>query len=303
MGEEELKNFFDLMCKKYYSEIDGLEADSIIRFILEMYNDKYTRIVKENIRIDNIFDLLGLSYIFFENIAYIIKGKESTGIFNNDIILNGKKILENTEKNFVINRKGKIIIIKIPQFQKKLCINNQLIKEDRVYIKIENFNDDIMNKISSIEFNDKYIIIDLRDNMGGKIVEAHKFLEFFIESDQKIYYLKDKEKNIYGVNLKRSNKKIKQNRVTVLVNENTASSAELVTAVLKEKINATIIGHITRGKGVMQKRFQLSEKKSILIPIYEFYTLNFIINNRGIKPDLMLKDSTIEKWINKGVWI
>ncbi|WP_317412732.1 hypothetical protein, partial [Clostridium baratii] len=117
MKEEELKNFFDLMCTKYYSEIDGFKVEAIIIFILEMYNDKYTRIVKENIRVDNIFDLLDISYIFFENIAYIFKGKESVGIFKNDIILNGKKILENKEKNFVINRKGKIIILKIPQFE------------------------------------------------------------------------------------------------------------------------------------------------------------------------------------------
>lgn len=241
MKEEELRVFFNLMCSEYYSEIEERRTEEIVQFILETYDDRFTRIIEKGRRLDNIYQLIGVRYITFKNIVHIIKGNEKFGIYD----------------------------------------------------------DEIIDEIKNIEFNDKSIIIDLRNNMGGKVTVANRFLELFFDPGQTLYYVRNKQKEEFTIKSKKNNKKITKNRIIIFVNENTASSAELVTAVLKEKLSAVVVGTSTKGKGVMQRKYKLSDERDILLPVYEFYTSNIVINNKGIYPDLVIKDTIIDKWIAK----
>lgn len=299
MKEEELRVLFNLMCSEYYSEIEERRTEEIVQFILETYDDRFTRIVEKGRRLDNIYHLIGVRYITFKNIVHIIKGNEKFGIYDDDVILNGRKVLDGRDNYFIISRKEKILTLGVPKFKKDLNSKCYIHDKNDVYIKIRKFDDDIIDEIKNVEFNDKSIIIDLRNNMGGKVTVANHFLELFFDPGQTLYYVRNKQKEEFTIKSKKNNKKITKNRIIIFVNEDTASSAELVTAVLKEKLSAVVVGTSTKGKGVMQRKYKLSDERDILLPVYEFYTSDIVINNKGIYPDLVIKDTIIDKWIAK----
>lgn len=79
---------------------------------------------------------------------------------------------------------------------------------------------------------------------------ANKFLENFVCSEEPIYYVENIEKKKYGVYI---NSHLDNNtKIIIMVNSYTASSAELISLVLKMK-KGIYYREITKGKGVMQK--------------------------------------------------
>ena len=69
--------------------------------------------------------------------------------------------------------------------------------------------------------------------------------------------------------------------------------------VLKNEKRAFIIGEITKGKGVMQKKIKISHNLEILLPVYEYYTSKTKINNVGIIPDIVVNDKLMDDWVKK----
>lgn len=299
MQNKELENSLEIFFNNYYGNINEKEIKDIIKFSLGLMGDRFTRFIEKKKRVDNIFDLLEIKYIIIKNIIYILSGNYEVNVYDGDIILNGDKCLYLKDKYFKILRDEQIINIPIPDIKFDDNYDLFLIKEhmNNVYIKIECFTDDIINKLKFKDFKNKTLIIDLRNNMGGKVILANKFLELFVSSEEPIYYIKNAKNEIYSVYLRE--KKCKYNRIILLVNRYTASSAELVSIVLKEFRNAIIVGENTKGKGVMQKKISLSENLEMLLPFFEFYTLNIKVNNIGIQPDLCIKDEIINKWVEK----
>ena len=76
--------------------------------------------------------------------------------------------------------------------------------------------------------------------------------------------------------------------IVILVNENTASSSEILSAAVKENNeNVTIIGKTTYGKGVIQTIYNLTDGSGIKLTTNEYYTpKRNTINKVGIKPDI-----------------
>jgi C-terminal processing protease CtpA/Prc len=75
--------------------------------------------------------------------------------------------------------------------------------------------------------------------------------------------------------------------VFILVDGNSASAAEILTAALKEQGIAKVIGTMTKGKGSMQKLIGL-ETGSVLAITNSFFMTpaNNEIHKKGIKPDI-----------------
>ena len=76
--------------------------------------------------------------------------------------------------------------------------------------------------------------------------------------------------------------------IVILVNENTASSSEILSAAVRENNdNVTIVGKTTYGKGVIQTIFNLTDGSGIKLTTNEYYTpKRNTINKVGIKPDI-----------------
>lgn len=283
----------------YCFEIDENIENEILLFMTGLIRDHYFRIIENNCRKDNALDLLGIGYIKIMSNIYVYKGNEKEGIYSNDIIINGNNFKNGNTITFLILRNGKLIEKKYekPIINKMDNGNDIVISKNTIYLKIRNFSESYNEMINKINEKNKKIIIDLRDNMGGNAALANNFLKMFVRTVNPVYFvnnIKQGEKAIYY----RNNKCVfNNNKVYVLVNEYTASSAELATSVLKEHNNAQVIGRKTYGKGVMLKRLKFTQTKDILLPVYEFYTKSVKINNKGIFPDIVANNQQMDDWI------
>jgi carboxyl-terminal processing protease len=138
----------------------------------------------------------------------------------------------------------------------------------------------------------KYLIIDLRGNLGGYVDQARQIASEFISKNAIIWW----EKTNLGNNRYNSVAKrvvspgIAQHMpVAVLVNGNTASAAEILAAALQENGRASVIGTTTYGKGSEQEEKQLPDGSSLRITTTLWLTpKQHQVEGQGIKPDLVV---------------
>ena len=159
------------------------------------------------------------------------------------------------------------------------------------YIKVETFaqNTDTLVKNEINKFDPKVdrLIIDLRDNTGGLLSQAETLSDLFVEKGKNIYQIKDK--NGVVTSHKAENDVYKQyNKIVLLVNENSASAAEIFALALKESAGATIVGNKTFGKGTVQETRRLDSGAMVKYTTSYWLSPNGnSINNEGIQPDVL----------------
>ena len=77
----------------------------------------------------------------------------------------------------------------------------------------------------------------------------------------------------------------------ILVNGNTASASEIVTAAVQDNKGGKIVGTRTYGKGVVQSTDQLDDGSALELTILQYFSPNgHAIHKKGIKPDYVVKD-------------
>jgi carboxyl-terminal processing protease len=156
------------------------------------------------------------------------------------------------------------------------------------YIKILEFNN-----ASVSQFNDavnwarnqgaKGIIFDVRNNGGGTLLSVCDMLDLLLPEGPIAYqYNRENGKKTIA----RSDKSEILLPMTCLINENTASAAELFAAALRDYDKADLIGTNTYGKGVLQTTYKLSDGSGVCITTGYFYppmSQNF--DGVGVSPD------------------
>lgn len=118
---------------------------------------------------------------------------------------------------------------------------------ESLYIKISTFwTKDMLSMLETEKYSS--VIVDLRDNGGGYTGNALDYAASFVADGYVKYYYFNGDVETLNVN---DGKSIGV-PVVVLVNEKTASAAEIMTSLLKQYGDATIVGVNTRGKGSFQ---------------------------------------------------
>lgn len=137
----------------------------------------------------------------------------------------------------------------------------------------------------------KKLILDLRNNGGGYLQSAQQIASYLLGEDVVIF----KEKNRDGsIDDYKTISKVKQytfDKIILLVNKDTASAAEVLTAALKENLdNVTIVGTNTYGKGTVQYPLVFSDGSMLKYTTAEWISSKGKeINGVGIKPDVEVK--------------
>ncbi len=154
-------------------------------------------------------------------------------------------------------------------------------------IKVEAFSEqvsrDTLNGLSQLQY-EKGIVIDLRDNPGGVLSAATDFVQLFIRSGLVVSYDRGSGKRIA---IEAANAKPINVPLTVIVNGNTASSAEVVAGALQDRNRGVVIGTQTFGKGSVQESVTLSNGASLETTVGKFRTPSGrFIDKRGIAPDV-----------------
>ena len=162
------------------------------------------------------------------------------------------------------------------------------------YIELSTFGTDTAKQVeTALEMfkkkNIQTLVIDLRDNGGGYLTAATDILDLFFTSDEVIYQMKEKNsaaKKYYA----ESDKKYEFENGYILVNENTASSAEIMTAAMKDLGKAKIVGTKTFGKGITQKIEKLSDGSGLVYTDAELRSPNGTTwHGTGITPDVVVE--------------
>lgn len=191
------------------------------------------------------------------------------------------EILRNEEKiEIEVERKT----IKVNHIESKVLQNNI------GYIEISTFDDGCYKEFEK-NYNDikekniKGLIIDLRNNGGGIVEEATNIADMFTEKGATLLITTEKGNK---EEITKAKKEMQIDiPIVILVNENTASASEILTAAIKEnKDNVSVVGTKTYGKGVIQSIFTLKDGSGIKLTTNEYYTPKHnIINKVGITPD------------------
>lgn len=204
---------------------------------------------------------------------------------------NVMKGIAGTKVNLAVKRDEKEISFDIIRNEIKFkCVKSEMLENKIGYIKISSFGGEC-----AVDFKKAYeelqsksaksLIIDLRNNGGGLVDQSLDIAEMIVPKGAKMLITKDKKGN---EDISKSNKEpIINIPIVVLVNEYTASASEILTAAIRENVDAKVIGTNTYGKGVIQGIYLLKDKETgMKITIQEYFTPNHNkLNKIGIKPD------------------
>jgi len=178
-------------------------------------------------------------------------------------------ILRNGErKSFAIERK-KIQLTSVPYYG--------MISNDFGYVKLNEFSQDCANDVlsacSELTTNKgaKGLVLDLRDNPGGLLIEAIKIVNMFVPKGERIVYTKGQnttENSKFSTMAEPFNTTIP---LVVLVNSHSASASEIVSGALQDLDRAVVIGEQTFGKGLVQTRKELSHNCLLKITTSKYY--------------------------------
>ncbi len=135
------------------------------------------------------------------------------------------------------------------------------------------------------------IVIDLRANPGGLLDEAVLSASVFLPKDEVVVTTKsrtqgDSVHETVGGNLPKL-------PLVVLIDRNTASSAEILTAALADDGGATVVGTRSYGKGVFQETKDLANGGALKLTVGEYFTPNGVnlATVHGIHPDVRVADN------------
>ncbi|HYO89198.1 MAG TPA: S41 family peptidase, partial [Candidatus Limnocylindrales bacterium] len=128
------------------------------------------------------------------------------------------------------------------------------------------------------------VVLDLRDNAGGLLQESIEVADIFIDSGVLVYERGPAGENAFEAT---AGGALANLPVVVLVNQRTASGAEIVAGALRDSGRGTLIGERTYGKGTVQQILPLSDSSSLHITSSEWFTpAREPLDQVGLQPDV-----------------
>jgi carboxyl-terminal processing protease len=132
------------------------------------------------------------------------------------------------------------------------------------------------------------IVLDLRDDPGGLLDQAIGVSSQFISSGD-VLLEKDAKGNITHIPVQKKGP-VNNLPMVVLVNQGTASAAEIVAGALQDAQRATLVGDTTFGTGTVLNQFPLADGSALLLATQEWLTPSGkTIWHKGITPQVVVQ--------------
>ena len=256
--------------------------------------DKITRIRQLDSKEKEYVDVVGWR---IDEVVDLIRGKSGTKVeiefISSDSADNTRKLVTLTReeikledraaKSKIIETKegNKIGIIDLPSFYIDF---NAYQNRDSDYRSSSSDVEDIL-----LDFNDKdvdAVILDLRNNGGGALIEANKIVGLFVSSGPTVQ-VKHKTGYIQPYGASKA-KQAWQKPMAVLVNRYSASASEIVAGAIQDYKRGIVLGQRTFGKGTVQSLDSIS-KGQVKITESKYYRVDgSSTQNKGVLPDIQL---------------
>jgi len=178
-------------------------------------------------------------------------------------------------------------------------VSSKLLKDGIGYLRIKTFQTG-----THTEFLDHYarlrrqnggdlagVVLDMRNNPGGLVNEASAIADDFL-SEGVIYTTRRRGKIVDEVRADSSGV-ARRGPLAVLVNEFSASAAELVAGSIQDNHRATLVGQKTFGKGSVQTIIDLPDGAGLRLTTLRYYTpTGRAIQEQGVIPDVLVPGAT-----------
>jgi carboxyl-terminal processing protease len=318
---EKLYNAYDEMKVNYFEDIDETAViDGAINGMIDALGDPYSDYLNQKEArqltesISSSFEGIGAEiqekngYI---NVVSPIKNSpaERAGLLPNDTIIavDGESIqgMSSSEAVLLIRgEKGTTVTLSIKRgeavepFDVKIkrdvipieTVYAEMLDDGIAHIHLTSFSegtyDELLVALDELEAKGmKGLVVDVRQNPGGRLDIAIKISDLFLENGKNIFQYKEKgiQPEIFTAS---GNRKVKV-PVTIVIDDGSASASEILAAALKESANVPLIGVNTFGKGTVQSPKDLSDGSNLKLTTAKWLTPNGNwIHKEGIKPDI-----------------
>ena len=188
-----------------------------------------------------------------------------------------------------------------------------MLDKETGYIRLTNFTADCAErvKIALLDLKEKQgaktLVLDLRSNPGGLLIEAVRIANLFVPKGQEIVSTRGKVKQWDKVYTATEDPIDTIMPIAVLVNRGSASASEIVAGAIQDLDRGMIIGTRTFGKGLVQTTRDLSYNAKLKVTTAKYYipsgrciqALDYSHRNEdgsvGIIPDSLISKYTTKK--------
>ncbi len=118
----------------------------------------------------------------------------------------------------------------------------------------------------------KSLVFDLRGNPGGLLDQGVKVADLFLNKDQEIVATRGRARGSTKTFMDQANQEWPNLPIVVLVNDYTASAAEIISGALQDHDRAVVVGVPTFGKGLVQTLFPFSDNTALKLTTGRWYT-------------------------------
>jgi len=205
-------------------------------------------------------------------------------------VINPEKLSQQEGKEYKLVRE----IVQLPS------ITSSLLPSKTGYLAISQFTKkspvefvNAISEMSRVQPIEK-LIIDLRNNPGGVLESAIEISDLFIDSGTLLTSSGriDDANEVFEAS---SLAPYIDLNVVVMINENSASSSEILAAALQDHKKATILGDVSYGKGSIQSIIFLRRESGLKITTAKYFSpKGNKIQDVGIKPDIRFKTAGLE---------
>ncbi len=325
-----LKAVYEVLVEDWYfgkdlNDLDQQLINEAIVGMVESTGDIHTAyMTSEEVEyftqsIDRGFVGIGVSY-FDSNGTYVVENvfidspAENAGVQSGDIIskvdgIDVNTIDSDTLVDMVRGVEGTIVEIEFIRGDEIVDlditrgpINNtafgEMIDDNTAYLEVYQFGTTTALEVSQYlevfkSAGATDILIDLRNNGGGYLTSLEDMGSLFLPEGDVLIQQNTRDNQVL-VSKSEGNVIIDFEHIVILVNENTASAAEVFTAAIQENRESTVVGVTTYGKGTVQQQYPFSDGSALKYTVAEWLTPNGNhINEVGITPDVIIEQHPI----------
>ena len=336
---EELVTTYDNIINNYYEDVNKEKlVDAGIQGMINYLDDPYATYFSGaasdefNDELAGNYEGIGIEVTLTNGVVCVANvfansPASKVGIKEGDILvkvddtdINGKDLSEvvsmisgeesNNKVKLTILRDDKQLVFEVSKDKIDLPVVNSETYENNGkkvgYIKIDIFSlnsyKQFNKALKSLEKNNiEGLVIDVRDNPGGYLSQVKDILCLFLDKKQVLYQLETKgeKEKVYG-----TRKSIDRDYpVSVIINDESASAAEILASAFKESYNSHIVGINSYGKGTVQSASDLNSGDTIKYTVQKWLTpKGNWVNEKGVVPtdrvETVLKEGEVLNFDN-----